>query len=325
MLKLPIVWKSSWWRDYFFPCHKFASVSFATMANVYGMTYDPSCSDAGPSPAVNSNTDNEPTTTTSSTRKFKSRIHREGYEMDMQRKEKKRLKTEEKAQKLTKKNEREKKKDYIANGCGSKNLFECFAGQRSSSSSKLKSRRTTTTSPSNKTVSTVSSSVDSPMAVTADVGQVEVEEVEVAGTKAVEEVSSTLPDDFVCLGCGNEKALCHQKLFGTFLVQDAITFYNNSLLSEKEVDLSDDAIHALFKDKYPDRLQAYVMFEHHEYDEKLDYDLPVCLVEGALKMACTLVRSRKTLDTLSLNRRYGASYCHFMFSGEHLALSKMNE
>ena len=98
--------------DYFFPCHKIASVSFvtSTMANVYGMTYDPSCSDAGPSPAVNSNTDTEPTTTTSSTRKFKSRIHREGYEMDMQRKEKKRLKTEEKAQKLMKKIEREKKR-----------------------------------------------------------------------------------------------------------------------------------------------------------------------------------------------------------------------
>ena len=103
------------------------------------------------------------------------------------------------------------------------------------------------------------------MAVTADVGQVEVEEVEVVDAKAVE-VPSTLPDNFVCMGCGNEKASCHQKLFGTFLVQDALTFYNNSLLSEKEVDLSDDAIRTLFKDKYPECLQAYVMFTHFEYN-----------------------------------------------------------
>ena len=178
-------------------------------------------------------------------------------------------------------------------------------------------------SPSDRTVSTVASSTSSPMAgsttsspmaVTEDVlGQVEVD--------GADGNLSTPPDDFVCMGCGNERDLCHQKLFGTFLIQDALTLYNNSLLSEKDVDEKD--IRKMFKDKYPERLQAFVMFQHYEYDEKLDYDLPLCLVEGALKTACNLIESKKTLALMETKRRYGASYKYFLFNSEHLEL--MNE
>ena len=35
----------------------------------------------------------------------------------------------------------------------------------------------------------------------------------------------TLPDDFVCKGCGNEKELCHQKLFGQVLTHEVLSVY----------------------------------------------------------------------------------------------------
>ena len=163
---------------------------------------------------------------------------------------------------------------------------------------------------------------------TSDSSPIMLSEVEVRdgdvkeGKDGVEAVPSTLPDDFRCMGCGNEKSACHQKLFGTFLIQDTLTLYNNSLLSEKPVEIDDDVIHRLFKDKYPEHLQAFVMFHHFEYDEKIDYDLPECLVEGALKKACTLISSKKTMDLLDLNRRYGASYKYFTFSSSHYAATQ---
>ena len=106
----------------------------------------------------------------------------------------------------------------------------------------------------------------------------------------------TLPDDFVCDGCGNEKDKCHQKLFGQVLTHEVLSKYQEYMESGRGRDVDDDVVRTVFKMKYPVHLGAYVWLRHEMFDEKNDYELPICLREGALKSCCEMIKQRKIMD-----------------------------
>ena len=56
---------------------------------------------------------------------------------------------------------------------------------------------------------------------------------------------------FVCKGCGNDKAMCHQVLFCTMLVQEIISLYK-----KKYGDVSEQEINETFDSMYNLRLQG---------------------------------------------------------------------
>ena len=119
----------------------------------------------------------------------------------------------------------------------------------------------------------------------------------------------SMPDPFICQGCGNEKEQYHQFLFGTILLQDILSEYN-----KKSGDLEEKEIDEKFDTMYNVRLQTYIQLEHGMYDEKDDYDPPVCLLEGALKEAKTLVKTKNTLSYLQRKRGYAVAHRFVTFT-----------
>ena len=50
----------------------------------------------------------------------------------------------------------------------------------------------------------------------------------------------TIPDDFICAGCGNEKDTCHQKPFGQYLVHQTISLYDEFAEGGKADEVDDN-------------------------------------------------------------------------------------
>ena len=126
----------------------------------------------------------------------------------------------------------------------------------------------------------------------------------------------TLADDFECRGCGNEKKYCHQKLFGQVLTHEVLSKYQDLSESGRGMDMDDDVVREVFKEKYPVHLGAFVWLNHEMFDKKKDYAIPLCLREGALKSCCDMIKHRKVTDLLETRRGYGITHRFFNFKYE---------
>ena len=63
-------------------------------------------------------------------------------------------------------------------------------------------------------------------------------------------------------------------------------------------------------------VKGYVQLEHGLFDEKDDYKPPVCLVEGALREAKSIMKAKNTLFYLERKRGYALSYHFFTFTND---------
>ena len=81
-------------------------------------------------------------------------------------------------------------------------------------------------------------------------------------------------------------------------------------------DVDDDMVRNVFITKYPAHLGGYVWIKHEIFDEKNDYKVPACLVNGAMRSCCEMIKQRKIMDALETRRGYGVSHRYFNFKPE---------
>ena len=135
------------------------------------------------------------------------------------------------------------------------------------------------------------------------------------------ETGDSVCDPLICQGCGNKSDMCHQVLFGTLLLQHILSLYKKM----SGVGVTEDLIEKTFCEKYNVHLQGYVQLEHGLYDEKEDYKLPVCLVEGALREAKSIVKAKDTLFYLERKRGYAITHRFFTFTNDVTEIDPLSQ
>ena len=107
---------------------------------------------------------------------------------------------------------------------------------------------------------------------------------------------------YTCRACGNCDEKCHESLFGEFLKQEAITYYEKS---EEPENVTENDIVRMFVEVYNDKLCFLCYHNHnHEYDVKDDYQLPMCIESGSLVSTILLIQQQQVYQMLSEKRKY---------------------
>ena len=135
-------------------------------------------------------------------------------------------------------------------------------------------------------------------------------------------INFEFPDGFVCQGCGNKKAMCHQFLWGGNLLQEAVSKFDKR---KHTFEIDSEDVKEDMKQKYNLFLRSYLYREHWQFEEKEDYDMPECLVEGTLKVAMNLINAKLTLAKLHSRRGYGIAHQYFKFDSRKIASGADNE
>ena len=143
------------------------------------------------------------------------------------------------------------------------------------------------------------------------------EEVELVATDANEEevelVAVSYPKDTLdsailrsivgtsCRTCGNDKDDCHNTMFGQFLIHEVLTSLQDMV--------PDDADETWIKDTFTQKYRLVFRFHcyhmYGKYDEKQDYDLPECVVNGSMDFARTLVKHQTVIYHIRWKREHG--------------------
>ena len=106
--------------------------------------------------------------------------------------------------------------------------------------------------------------------------------------------------EFVCVSCGNKQDNCHQYMYGSYLVQEAISF-----LDEKELDkITEDDVRHRMRYMYNTCMRGDCYMEVRKFDLTGWYNFPDCLEEGGVKYALKMARNQQIFFHLK-NRREG--------------------
>ena len=92
--------------------------------------------------------------------------------------------------------------------------------------------------------------------------------------------------DVTCAGCGNCRDRCHNKIFGTFLIHEIISYVDGI----DPANVKEWVVEYEFHQKYLHFLCFYCFMEYGKYDTKMDYKFPKCLMDHALTFAQLIVR-----------------------------------
>lgn len=104
--------------------------------------------------------------------------------------------------------------------------------------------------------------------------------------------------DVTCAGCGNCREHCHNKLFGTFLIHEMISYVEGIDPSN----VKEWVVEYEFHQKYLQFLRFYCFMEYGKYDTKRDYKLPECLKADALSFAQMFVKHETKMFYYSQQR-----------------------
>ena len=109
--------------------------------------------------------------------------------------------------------------------------------------------------------------------------------------------------EHVCKGCGNHEKDCHNIVFGKIIMHEVST-----LLSDMEVEESTNSwIGCEYFDKYNTFLCYHCFKLYGRYEEKQNYMLPDCIIEGSLKRTKLMVKHQRVIAELSRKRGYGVA------------------
>ena len=107
--------------------------------------------------------------------------------------------------------------------------------------------------------------------------------------------------EFVCVSCGNKKDECHQYVYGSWLVQQTISYMN-----EKEMDeISMDDVKHNMKYCYNQQVNFDCYKENGMFDSNCWYPFPECLEKGGVKFALKLARNKQIFYHLKKRREGG--------------------
>ena len=114
-------------------------------------------------------------------------------------------------------------------------------------------------------------------------------------------------DGVTCKACGNDKEECHNKFFGKILKHEILT----KIQYVEPAEVNDEWIKTEFTDKYRIFLRFHCYHMYGKYDEKQDYDLPKCIVNGSLSLTKDLVKHESVVYHLKQKREHGVGELFF--------------
>ena len=129
------------------------------------------------------------------------------------------------------------------------------------------------------------------------------EEASDTAVDTVDEVGTggEIEPDFVCVGCGNGPDSCHQYLYGGWLVQEAISLFDE--MEPHEI-TEQDIIHRM-QYKYNTQISFACWHEIKMYDSSCWYEFPGCLSEGAVEYAKKVIKNQQVFLHLRKRRQGG--------------------
>ena len=134
-----------------------------------------------------------------------------------------------------------------------------------------------------------------------DPDDINVQDIEPEENSQTEQGGVDEADDFVCVGCGNDRENCHQYLFGGWLVQDAIC-----ILDEKSPDeITEEDVINRMKDKYNTQLSFGCWHKIKMFDTACCYDFPGCLRESSVEYALKVIKNQQIFFHLKQRRQGG--------------------
>ena len=226
--------------------------------------------------------------------------------------EKTRNKLSTKRKKQQAKEERHRKKQFIENGCGHSSILDFVSSPEGTdigpvpvTEEKKKSNVTMNLNDDVQSSEDVQCSTTSSFDVSSDSvakttssGEVEAS-VENGDDVLVED--GDIPSDFVCPACGNNREECHESSFGSHLVHEVITFFE-----ERQPDMVTDLqIKHHFEYMYNIHLKMCCQDITQKYDTRNWYDMPRCLEKGAFAYALKLVHNQQIYYQIKKNRVEG--------------------
>ena len=129
------------------------------------------------------------------------------------------------------------------------------------------------------------------------------DEVKVEGEGKANKGEDESVVEFVCVACGNKKDDCHQYIYGTFLVHECISYFEERAADE----VTDELLEYHFRFKYNQYLRFLCHRETKKHDVKTWYDPPECLKKGSLKFALKLVHGQQVYYHIKKNRVEGVA------------------
>ena len=123
-------------------------------------------------------------------------------------------------------------------------------------------------------------------------------DINVQDIEPEENAQVEVEDDFVCVGCGNDRETCHQYMFGGWLVQDAI-----SILDEKQPDeITEEDVINRMKEKYNTQLSFGCWHKIKMFDPSCCYDFPECIKESSVDYALKVIKNQQIFFHLKQRR-----------------------
>ena len=108
-------------------------------------------------------------------------------------------------------------------------------------------------------------------------------------------------DKFVCQGCGNKGKECHQYKYGSWIVQEAISFFHEN---EPDKITESDVKHNM-KYAYNKQLNFDCYKETYKYDSNCWYDFSPCLEKGGVEYGLKVVQNQQIFFHLEKRREGG--------------------
>ena len=93
-----------------------------------------------------------------------------------------------------------------------------------------------------------------------------------------------------CLGCSQDKNLCHEVVFGMFCVHVVL-----DLFEEMGLEMDDEDLKNIYEFSYQFLLRFLTFDMIRKYNLKGDYELPSCMVEGSFAYAQALINWKRNV------------------------------
>ena len=115
-----------------------------------------------------------------------------------------------------------------------------------------------------------------------------------------------------CDFCKNDFGKCHDYLFGEFLLQETVTWFEDKEEEEQKVVTSGHVQHEI-KWNYNRHLNFRCWGTKYKYDNNCWHNIPQCLMTNTVGKAINLIKNMQLLAVIKSKREGGAARKYTMY------------